>query len=177
MILDDLVHHFNADLGASYRVRLIGGGLEPFYQAPKNGNLGKIIFREDFIASALHEVAHWCLAGSRRRRLDDYGYWYVERRTQREQLAFEQAEARPQGLACLFSEAIGLPFVVSSDDPAQLPSQIFKTSVFDARDELETDLPPRAERFIRRLKMTPCLNVGLARGGRISRVDQQSAHD
>ena len=105
-------------------------------------------------------MAHWWLAGSRRRCLDDYGYWYVEHRTQKEQLAFEQAEARPQGLACLFSEAIGLSFVVSSDDPTRLPSQRFVSSVFDARDELETQLPPRAERFIRRLTATPCLNTG-----------------
>ncbi|MFL2537281.1 MAG: elongation factor P hydroxylase [Candidatus Azotimanducaceae bacterium] len=162
MKVDDLMHHFNTDLGVSYGVRLIGGGQEPFYQAPKNGNPGRIIFREDFIASALHEVAHWCLAGSRRRCLDDYGYWYVEHRTHKEQLAFEQAEARPQGLACLFSEAIGLSFVVSSDDPTRLPSQRFVSSVFDARDELETQLPPRAERFIRRLTTTPCLNTGRA---------------
>lgn len=165
MNLDELVRHFNDDLGCRYGVRLIGGGDEPFYQAPNKGSLGKIIFREDFIASALHEVAHWCLAGSRRRQLDDYGYWYVADRTQQEQWAFERAEAKPQGLACLFSEAIGHPFVVSSDDPTRLPSGSFESSVYEARDAFQKQLPPRADSFLQRLTFNDFPSAGLVSDG------------
>jgi elongation factor P hydroxylase len=60
---------------------------------------------KDYLASALHEVAHWCLAGVERRKLEDYGYWYSpDGRSRGEQSAFENVEARPQALEWILSD-------------------------------------------------------------------------
>ena len=64
---------FNQEFAESDTTELIGGAAEPYYEP---GSLNRIYFRADYVRSALHEVAHWCVAGSRRRRLADYGYWY-----------------------------------------------------------------------------------------------------
>ena len=45
-----------------YGTRLQGGASEPLYR-PSSGGDAVIFYREDFAASALHEVAHWCIAG------------------------------------------------------------------------------------------------------------------
>ena len=76
----------------------------------------EIQFRQDFAASALHEIAHWCLAGSHRRQHDDYGYWYVQDRCKDQQMQFEQVEAKPQGLEWILSRAAGVDFRVSCDN-------------------------------------------------------------
>ena len=52
---------------------LEGGANEPYYRP---GSPNVIYFSEYFVRSALHEVAHWCVAGAARRGLPDYGYWY-----------------------------------------------------------------------------------------------------
>ena len=53
----------------------------------------RVVYREDYFARALHEVAHWCLAGAERRKLEGYGYWYrPDGRDPREQTEFERAE-------------------------------------------------------------------------------------
>ena len=68
-----LVGLFNATFEQSHRTVLQGGADEPYYVP---GEPHRIFFREDFLRSALHEVAHWCVAGACRRALPDYGYWY-----------------------------------------------------------------------------------------------------
>ena len=35
-----------------------------------------IYFARGFYSSALHEIAHWLVAGKERRKLEDFGYWY-----------------------------------------------------------------------------------------------------
>ncbi len=143
-----IIKVFNQSLGARYRVRLEGGGAEPFYRAAKAGDCAVIVFRADYSASALHEVAHWCLAGSRRRQLDDYGYWYLPARNAAEQAAFEVVETRPQALESLFAEAAGVDFRVSSDDVERLPSPFFKAKVAEERRVIQQRLSTRATCFL-----------------------------
>ena len=148
MQANQVIEIFNQSLGARYGVALIGGGDEPFYRARQDTTAAVIVFRADFSASALHEVAHWCLAGRRRRQLDDYGYWYLPARNAPQQAAFEAVEARPQALESLFAEAAGVDFQVSTDDVAQLPSEPFKAKVASERCLMRQRLPLRATCFL-----------------------------
>ena len=84
---------------------------EPYYQ-PATGecDMHRLFYRSDYFASALHEVAHWCIAGERRRQLADFGYWYTpDGRSPQQQSAFEAVEAKPQPLDWFFSLACGYP--------------------------------------------------------------------
>ena len=108
---------FRACFLASHNTWLKGGADEPVYLPAKNQDgFNYIYFRQDFAASALHEVSHWCIAGSIRRRQEDFGYWYDPERGIARQIEFEQFEARPQGLEWIFSVAAGLSFRVSCDN-------------------------------------------------------------
>ena len=60
---------FAQSLGAQHPVRLVGGFDEPLYLPATDSRAAEIRFRSDYPSSALHEVAHWCLAGARRRAL------------------------------------------------------------------------------------------------------------
>ena len=55
-----LVGVFNRVFQAADATILCGGASEPYYEP---GAPSVIYFREDFDRSALHEVAHWCVAG------------------------------------------------------------------------------------------------------------------
>lgn len=68
----DLIQLFNSLFSETEQTLLIGGGEEPIY-LPKEASFlsHRIIFTQDYYASALHEVAHWCIAGKQRRCLDD----------------------------------------------------------------------------------------------------------
>ncbi len=103
---------------SDYHTCLLGGGQEPEYRpAADEGGDHQIIFTRDYCASALHEVAHWCVAGAARRLLPDYGYWYApDGRTRAQQAEFEHLEAKPQALEWLFSRACGLTFHPSADN-------------------------------------------------------------
>ena len=94
---------------------LVGGATEPLYlPAPSGGELSILFYREDYVSSALHEAAHWCLAGEDRRKLRDFGYWYIPpSRNSNEQLAFEAVEVQPQALEWIFSLATGVSFHLS----------------------------------------------------------------
>ncbi len=71
----DIENIFHQCFAKSYHTRLIGGGKEPLYLPSTDPNQPhQIIYREDFPRSALHEIAHWCQAGEKRRQLEDYGY-------------------------------------------------------------------------------------------------------
>ncbi len=102
----------------SFRVRLSGGHREPLYLPAKQpDSYAEIRYREDYIASALHETAHWCIAGDARRQLIDFGYWYVpDGRSAQQQRAFEQVEIKPQALEWIFSNAVGVQFHISADN-------------------------------------------------------------
>lgn len=141
---------FNLNFSGNEGTILVGGADEPYYE-PGSPNI--IFFREDFVRSALHEVAHWCVAGATRRTLPDYGYWYApDGRDEAQQAAFYGVEVRPQAIEKFFCMAAGIPFKVSVDnlsvslsDPA---ISIFAAAVEDQFDAMITDgLPHRAEVF------------------------------
>ncbi|MEE4298645.1 MAG: elongation factor P hydroxylase [Pseudomonadales bacterium] len=139
----------------SHRTLLRGGAAEPMYRPPEWSAPALILYRHDYLASALHETAHWCIAGARRRRLPDYGYWYAEEgRDDAAQAAFEAVEARPQAIEWCFAEAIGAAFRVSLDNPGrgELDPAPFEARVRAERERIAREgLPPRAERFRRAL--------------------------
>jgi len=105
----------------------------------------------DYPRSALHEAAHWCIAGAARRRLEDYGYFYEPPpRSRDRQEAFARAEARTQALEAIFAAAAGHRFAVSVDDvDAALDfERAFARQVSEAlEDWRSTGLPARAARF------------------------------
>lgn len=149
---------------------LVGGAMEPLYEpASRLDEPHRIFYREDFFASALHEVAHWCIAGPERRRQRDFGYWYApDGRDAAAQRAFEAVEEKPQSLEWLFSLACGYPFQVSIDnlDPATgaLPqTQLFCDRVFQrALDWQRRGLPARAGAFFAALAQDFDTGVALA---------------
>ena len=160
-------HHvirvFNQEFAESDTTELIGGAAEPYYEP---GSLNRIYFRADYVRSALHEVAHWCVAGRRRRRLADYGYWYSpDGRDANQQQAFFAVEARPQAVERYFCEAIGIAFSPSVDNVgAQIEPQQLRR--FEARIQewchqfALTGLPLRAARFIAALRSSTPLSQG-----------------
>ncbi|HEY9034622.1 MAG TPA: elongation factor P hydroxylase [Pseudomonadales bacterium] len=116
--IDDLVQLFNGLFCDSDNTVLQAGADEPFYQAARQPGERHIIFcRQDYFASALHEMAHWCIAGAERRLRDDYGYWYEpDGRSVARQAQFARVEARPQALEWIFARACGFPFCISLDN-------------------------------------------------------------
>lgn len=117
---EDLVTIFNQCFSETFNTRLQGGAPEPLYLPASDATeYHQILFAHDYFASALHEVAHWCIAGDRRRMLVDYGYWYApDGRNAVQQKAFEDAEITPQALEWIFSEACAATFRVSVDNLA-----------------------------------------------------------
>ncbi len=113
----DVVDVFARCFWESHATQLIGGAAEPLYQpAQRAGEPHLLFYRENFAASALHETAHWCVAGSTRRTQVDFGYVYNEPpRSARAQAAFFAAELKVQALEQVFCEAGGLVFVPSAD--------------------------------------------------------------
>lgn len=109
---------FNSLFIDSERTKLVGGAEEPIY-LPYNAqrSVAELYFRADYERSALHEIAHWCVAGPKRREQEDFGYWYQpDGRSAQQQQAFFQVEVEPQALEWLFAIAAGIPFRVSVDN-------------------------------------------------------------
>jgi len=152
---------FAATFLDGWNTELVGGGDEPVYlPAAGDHSRHRIIYREDYFSSALHETAHWCIAGEARRALVDFGYWYQpDGRTRHQQRAFERVEVKPQALEWLFTTATGRPFRLSTDnlqgdDPqSRGASPGFVAAVErQARDWcVAGGLPPRGALFIRAL--------------------------
>ena len=149
----DLIRLFDRCFAVSCNTRLVGGGSEPVYlPADEQEPVHRIIFTLDYFRSALHEVAHWCVAGEERRRQVDYGYWYAaDGRSAEQQAAFERVEVKPQALEWLFCEAAGHRFRVSLDNLSGEPTDPmpFKRRVVDqVRIYLRDGMPERAGRFL-----------------------------
>lgn|SRR5690554_4151752 len=146
---------------ADWNTVLTGGGDEPMYLPAAAGRPHhRIIYREDYFSSALHEVAHWCIAGEARRQQVDFGYWYQpDGRTREQQLAFEQVEVKPQALEWLFTTASGRPFRLSTDNlNGDDPHSRGASPAFVAAVERQAQdwcvaggLPPRGALFVRAL--------------------------
>jgi len=142
-----------------YHTRLQGGAPEPVYlPARGEGQENTLCYRADYFASALHETAHWCIAGRARRRLEDFGYWYAgDGRSACRQRDFESVEDKPQALEWFFSLACGWRFRVSVDnldprsgalpDTTSFRRRILSRALYWQR----TGLPPRAGVFYRAL--------------------------
>ena len=150
-----IVAVFHGEFRVSHNTELVPGASEPLYLPAAAGEPHRICSREDYPASALHEVAHWCLAGASRRRLPDFGYWYAgDGRDPGQQRAFQQVEVKPQALEWAFSRAVGLRFQVSIDnlDGEPIDPFGFQLAVWQqARQYWLRGLPERAERFARAL--------------------------
>jgi elongation factor P hydroxylase len=150
---------FDACFAGHWNTRLSGGAQEPLYQpAQRAGDYHALHYRCDYFASALHEVAHWCIAGERRRQLQDFGYWYApEGRSADQQYAFETVECKPQALEWFFSRACAYRFQVSADNLDLASRGLLDTSLFKRRvleqalSWQQTGLPARAELFYRGL--------------------------
>ena len=111
---DEIIGVFNSVFSVTERTVLSGGAAEPFYEP---GYPATIFFREDFERSALHEVAHWCVAGRFRRQLPDYvSCCRAEGRDSSRQAASYEVETRLQAIELLFCEALDLSFKVSLDN-------------------------------------------------------------
>lgn len=137
---------------SDYCTRLVAGGDEPIYlPAGPMGEPAKIIFTRDYFSSALHEVAHWCVAGAERRKQKDYGYWYVpDGRNPEQQKAFERVEVKPQALEWIFSVASHQRFRISADnvDGDIGASEGFRRAVWQqALYYCRNGLPRRANKF------------------------------
>jgi len=135
---------------------LCGGAEEPIYlPAGETQQHNEIHFTRDYCASALHEIAHWCVAGAERLKKVDFGYWYApDGRSQEQQVQFEQVEVKPQALEWIFSVAAGLRFRVSADNLAQGigASAAFKQAVAQqAQDYCASGLPTRAAQWVNAL--------------------------
>lgn len=116
----------------------------------------KIFFNRDYFASALHEVAHWCIAGEARRKQVDYGYWYApDGRNLEQQLMFENVEVKPQAIEYAFASACNIPWSISTDN---LVLTDYDKSRFEnaVKQQLliysEKGFPARAEHFLSLLR-------------------------
>lgn len=144
---------------SQFNTVLQGGFDEPLYQpSGPSRERAVVCFRADYFASALHEVAHWCIAGSVRRQSPDYGYWYSpEGRDASQQQDFERAESNPQAIEWCFSLACGYDFKISPDNfnpttGESLDSSVFEKAVLDRAHNWKTNgLPKRAELYFEAL--------------------------
>lgn len=150
---EQLIHLFETTFYADYQTRLVRGGDEPIYlPASLTGSDNQIIFARGFFSSGLHETAHWCVAGAERRKLEDFGYWYVpDGRNETQQRAFELVEVHPQAYEQCFTLAVGRPFNISADNLTGKPgaTDAFELNVHRLTFALlfENQLTGRAKQF------------------------------
>lgn len=143
---------FNQCFQYSEQTCLVKGGEEPIYLPwHHSGEFAQVVFAHGFLASALHEVAHWCIAGKERRAQVDYGYWYEpDGRSADDQERFVAVEAKPQAVEWFFSKACGKSFNISLDN-ISLDHNDFKgfkkAVVQEAKFMQANGLPARAEIF------------------------------
>lgn len=152
-IYQDLITVFNQQFATSENTQLVKGEDEPIY-LPADQIIGhhRIIFAHGFYASALHEISHWCIAGEKRRKLVDFGYWYApDGRDAMQQAEFEKVEVKPQAIEWAFCVAAGFAFNVSADNLNGVETDRF---AFQAKVKkqvsayLHHGFPPRAQQFI-----------------------------
>ncbi|KJZ00841.1 elongation factor P hydroxylase [Pseudoalteromonas ruthenica] len=154
--VDELIALFERTFYADYTTRLVRGEDEPIYlPADEQCGYHRIVFAHGFFASALHEIAHWLVAGAERRTREDYGYWYCpDGRSKEQQQAFEQVEVHPQAIEWALSLAAGFPFNVSADNLGgeQTCRFRFQQRVYDKLVRLiEQGFNARTERLLQAL--------------------------
>lgn len=147
----EIVAVFNRCFAHAYAVEMHGGADEPLYVPATLDKPAELIFREDFPASALHEAAHWCIAGEVRRESPDFAYTYIAApRNDVEQARFFAAELRTQALECVFAQAANVIFTPSADN-LNCDVAVFSNAIAQYRaktDEwLNTPAGLRAQKF------------------------------
>jgi elongation factor P hydroxylase len=153
---DDLIRLFHKCFFQPYNTILAYGKDEPVY-VPANPQQAHhtIYFAHGFFNSALHECAHWLIAGEERRKLIDFGYWYIpDGRNAQQQALFQQVEVKPQALEWMLSQAAGSKFDFSFDnlDGSVEDYAQFKLAVTQQRlSYQQKGLPPRAALFYQAL--------------------------
>ncbi|MDP1602235.1 MAG: elongation factor P hydroxylase [Legionella sp.] len=130
----DLIRIFNDCFTERYNTKLVKGGEEPVYiPANENQPCHAIFFAHGFFSSALHECAHWLIAGEERRKQVDYGYWYEpDGRTAEQQRLFQRVEVKPQAIEWILSRAAGFRFQLSIDNlnGGEADTETFKEAVY-----------------------------------------------
>jgi elongation factor P hydroxylase len=153
----DIAACFNREFGCSHHTRMEGGAAEPLYVPAGAGQPARLCYREDYAASALHEAAHWCIAGAQRRLLEDFGYPYEPPpRSAEAQARFYASEVRAQALESLFAAAAGVDFQPSADDlQADLAnfSEQLAAAVPQLRQWLQSAAGARARQFLAALEV------------------------
>lgn len=157
----NLVDVFDGLFARSENTRLVRGNDEPIYipagyiPTGAEQSFNQVVFAHGFFASALHEIAHWCIAGARRRELLDYGYWYApDGRNQQQQAEFESVEVKPQAIEWIFCKACEKSFTISVDNLAgdEHDSWPFKQAVYQQVVQyIDARLPLRAQLFLDKL--------------------------
>lgn len=149
---NDLITLFHETFFESYQTILVKGGDEPIY-FPKSDQrkYAEIVFARGFFASALHEIAHWLVAGDERRKLEDYGYWYEpDGRSQEMQAQFQKVEIKPQAIEWILSKSCGFKFRISNDNlnAKESDTENFKNDVYaQVLCYLDKGLPLRTQLF------------------------------
>jgi len=151
----DLETLFKQCFYKDYQTLLIGGADEPLYRPATSDDMPHCLFyRADYFASALHEIAHWCIAGAKRRQQEDWGYWYCpDGRSPEQQRAFESVEVKPQAVEWMLSVAAGAPFRISSDNLLGSGNKIEEGGTFKSAVVAQVQcyrqgaLPSRAQQF------------------------------
>jgi elongation factor P hydroxylase len=167
--LSRLIAVFDSLFSVEFNTRLLGGVAEPVYipagcsaaEAIEDNSLvdicdyHRLYFRDDYFSSALHESAHWCIAGAERRLKVDFGYWYnPDGRSQKQQSVFERAETRPQALEWMFSVACGQRFRISADNLAAdigASEEFIQAVARQAQGWCDSSMPTRGERLAKGL--------------------------
>ncbi len=155
----DLITIFNRCFAESFNTRLERGGDYPIYlpafvdegNQPSERDYNVILFAHGYYSSALHEIAHWLVAGEARRKLEDFGYWYEpDGRSAERQREFEQVEVKPQAIEWILATAANFRYFASADNLTgdAGDNSAFKQAVYQqVKTYAENGLPKRAERL------------------------------
>jgi elongation factor P hydroxylase len=164
--IKDIIALFDQCFAEPFNTRLIKGNDEPIYLPAGATDIdipaqdfAQVVFAHGYYASALHEIAHWCLAGAERRKKVDFGYWYCpDGRTAAQQAEFQKVEIKPQAIEWGLCIAAGFEFNVSCDNLTgdefgrQPDHHRFRQLVHDQVDlYLQRGFPPRAQTLMRAL--------------------------
>jgi len=152
----DLEALFKQCFYKDYKTLLIGGADEPLYSPARSSDeFHRLYYRADYFASALHEIAHWCIAGAQRRQQEDWGYWYCpDGRSPDQQRAFETVEIKPQAVEWMLSVAAAAPFRISSDNLLGMANHteeggdFYRAVAAQVQCYRQASLPSRAGQFL-----------------------------
>lgn len=149
----DLIDIFHRTFSRQFNTRLVRGEDEPIYlPASDDVSYHQIIFAHGYFTSALHEIAHWCIAGPERQLKEDWGYWYIpDGRTAKQQQRFELVEIKPQAVEWAFCLACGIRFNESADNLSGVETDrlAFRAKVYQQLQwYFVNGFPSKAQQFI-----------------------------